>query len=115
MIRMKLQALIKKIRASYKQWNEIADHGCSDPFWEDGCNLNLIRNHIIGLKSQISEQAREEMKPVPGEVYWALPPKVPNNFMVKNGRYCQARLSNWEAERIRRLVFTADFEETVLF
>ena len=66
---MTLQALIKKIRASYKYWYEIVEHGCSDPFWEDGCNLNLIRNHIIGLRDQISEQAEDEMKPIPKEFY----------------------------------------------
>lgn len=111
---MKLQTLIKKIRASYEYWYEIAEHDCSDPFWEDGCNMNLIRNHIIGLRSQISEQAREEKHPVPCEVYWALPPEVPNTFMARNGRNYQARRRNWEAEKISRLVFTADFE-TALF
>lgn len=111
---MKLQTLIKKIRANYKYWHEIAEHGCSDPFWEDGCNLNLIRNHIIGLRSQISTQAREKMQPVPGEVYWALPPEVPNTYMVLNGENYQERVSNWDAEKISKLVFTADFE-TALF
>lgn len=105
---MKLQALIKKIRASYKYWHEIAEHGCSDPFWEDGCNLNLIRNHIIWLRGQINEQAEEEMKPIPREFYWALPPEVPNTFMVKHGQYYQARCSNWDKERVSKIVLNAD-------
>lgn len=105
---MKLQALIKKIRASYKYWHEIAEHGCSDPFWEDGCDLNLIRNHIIWLRGQIKEETKEEMKPIPREFYWALPPEVPNTFMVKHGQYYQARFSNWDKERLSNIVLTAD-------
>lgn len=107
---MKLQALKKKIRDNYKWWNDIATHGCGDPFWEDGCNMNLIRNHIILLRSQISRQAREEMQPVPGEVYWALPPEVPNTFMVKHGQYYQARCSNWDKERVSKIVLKSDID-----
>lgn len=107
---MKLHVLVKKIRDNYKWWNDIATHGCGDPFWEDGCNMNLIRNHIILLRSQISTQAREEMQPVPGEVYWALPPEVPNTYMVLNGENYQERVSNWDSEKIKRIVLKTDLE-----
>ena len=105
---MTIQTLIKEIKASYKYWYEIAEHGCSDPFWEDGCNLNLIRNHIIWFKNQISEQAEDEMKSIPKEFYWALPLKVPNTFMVKHGQYYQVRRSNWDKERLSKIIRIAD-------
>lgn len=111
---MKLQELVKKIRDNYKWWNDIAQHGCSDPFWEDGCNLNLIRNHIISLKSQIIGQAEEEMEQIPQEVYWALPPEVPDTFMVRNGKYYWTRVTNWDSKKIRRIVLKTDLE-TALF
>lgn len=109
-----LQTLVKEIRSQYKLWADIAEHGCGDPFWEDGCNMNLARTHIIGLRFKISEQATEEMKPLPKEFYWALPPEVPDTFMVRNGKYYRTRVTNWDAGKIRRIVLKADLE-TALF
>ena len=105
---MKLQALIKQLRASYKYWHELAEHGCSDPFWEDGANLNLLRNHIIYFKSQIINQAEEEQQSIPPEVYWVIPPKVPNTYMVKNGKYYRIRRKNWEEGKLSKIVLIAD-------
>ena len=34
------------------QWNYILENGCNDPFWPDGTNLNLTRNHIISYKRE---------------------------------------------------------------
>lgn len=104
---MKLQALIKEIRASYKCWNEIAEHGCSDPCWEDGVNMNLVRNHIIFFKSQIIDKVEEKMGQIPQEVYWALPPKVPATFMVKSGKYYK-RCKKWGKERLSKIILRAD-------
>ena len=28
-------------------WEHINENGCNDPFWTDGCNMNLTRNHIL--------------------------------------------------------------------
>lgn len=30
-----------------ERWNAIRKNGSNDPFWPDGVNLNLVRNHII--------------------------------------------------------------------
>ena len=103
-----LQELVKKIRDEYKWWHEIAEHGCSDPFWEDGANMNLIRNHIIYFKSQVIGQAEGEMKPIPREFYWALPPEVPDTYMVRNGKYYRVRIQNWDKERLSKIVLSAD-------
>ena len=104
----KLTILVKKIRDEYKWWHEIAENGCCDPFWPDGASMNLTRNHIIYLKNQIIAQAEEEKKLIPREFYWALPPEVPNTFMVKHGQYYQARCSNWDKERLGKIVLRAD-------
>lgn len=111
---MELHVLVKKIRDNYKWWNDIATHGCGNPFWEDGCNMNLVRTHIIGLRLKINEQATEEMKPLPKEFYWVLPPEVPDTFMVRNGKYYWTRVTNWDSEKIKRIVLKTDLE-TALF
>lgn len=34
-------------RRELEHWQDMFAHGCNDPAWPDGCNLNLTRNHII--------------------------------------------------------------------
>lgn len=104
---MKLRALVKAIRNEYKLWDAIAEHGCSDPFWEDGCNMNLVRNHIIYFKNQLISQAAEENARIPQEIYWTIPPLVPKTYMVKSGKH-YLRHKKWDKERISKIVLRAD-------
>ena len=100
---MKLRALLTELRNEYQAWDEIAEHGCGDPFWEDGANMNIVRNHIIYYKKHLISQAAEEDAPIPQEVYWALPPEVPEEYMVKSGKSF-LRYKKWN----RRIVLKAD-------
>ncbi len=40
-------------------WKHIQEHGCNDPFYPDGCNMNLTRNHILSYKGEIREICEE--------------------------------------------------------
>lgn len=42
-----LKLLCRLIIRERATWNHINENGCNDPFWPDGCNMNLTRNHII--------------------------------------------------------------------
>ena len=105
---MKLRALLMEIRNEYQAWTEIAEHGCRDPFWPDGANMNLVRNHIIYYKKQLVSQAEEENVPIPQEVYWALPPEVPEEYMVKSGKSF-LRYKKWNS----KIVLKADPDMTL--
>ena len=35
-----------ELERSFERWEYIRDNGASDPFWADGFNMNLVRNHI---------------------------------------------------------------------
>lgn len=37
----------KQLEDSFNQWDHYRTQGGSDPFWPDGTNMNLIRNHIL--------------------------------------------------------------------
>lgn len=52
---VKLEDLVKNLEKSFQHWQDIYEHGCYDPFWADGVNLNLVRNHILSYKKQIEE------------------------------------------------------------
>ncbi|NYB73874.1 hypothetical protein HZF24_06940 [Sedimentibacter hydroxybenzoicus DSM 7310] len=63
--------LEEELKERYEHWNHLKQYGCQDPFWEDGCNMNLVRNHIIYIKRQMEEQGiQSELldKEIPPEV-----------------------------------------------
>lgn len=71
-----LKALCKNIRQEIDHWEDLNRNGCSDPFWSDGCNMNLTRNHIIYAKRQIAEICEDHGISIPDEMYLPTPPEV---------------------------------------
>lgn len=69
------------LESSFARWDYIHEHGCSDPFWADGVNMNLVRNHIIYYKQQLSEEATLFL--LPEAYYREVPPEVDSNFMAR--------------------------------
>ena len=78
----KLKELCKEIRQEIAHWEDINRNGCNDPFWPDGCNMNLTRNHILYAKRQITALCEEYSISVPGEMYFPTPPKVNDYYMA---------------------------------
>lgn len=62
------EKLGKELRGSYECWNHILQNGAGDPFWEDGANMNLVRNHIIYYKRQCEAELLPEE--YPEEYFW---------------------------------------------
>lgn len=96
-----LEEHCKDIRRELRNWHYINEHGCNDPFWPDGCNMNLTRNHVIYALRQIAELCEEHGWELPEEYYLPVPPKVPDNYMatldqverVKRIRQCSEGLT----------------------
>ena len=53
-------------------YEELRQYGGTDPFWPDGVNMNLCRNHIIYLRKQIEQELKPEYYP---EEYCMVIPK----------------------------------------
>ena len=73
--------LLEELEKAYAQWESLYKQGGSDPFYPDGVNLNLVRNHILYFKRQI-----EETQPLykNTEVYRReLPPQVEDGYMAR--------------------------------
>lgn len=68
----------KELIADHNRWNQLYKYGGSDPFWSDGCSLNLIRNHIIYDRERLEEQNQ-----FPEAYYWEIPPEVDNGYMAR--------------------------------
>lgn len=65
----------------YDRWEYVFAHGASDPFWEDGCNLNLIRNHIIYYREKIEETLSQEK--YPAAYFNEIPQEVDSKYMAR--------------------------------
>lgn len=106
--KMTVKQIREEIDKEFDRWNALANGGCCDPFWPDGVNMNLVRNHIsywykwlaekIDADVQMSLFGEEDML----QNERPLPPKVPEGYMVIEGEHSN-RLSGrpWED----RLVF----------
>ena len=90
---MTLKALCADIRWEIAHWKNINKSGCNDPFWADGCNMNLTRNHIICDKMDIERICKESNIPLPEEYYLSTPPEVDDDYMANRK----------QRERVKRL------------
>lgn len=70
-----------KLAMEHELWNHLYQNGGSDPNWEDGVNLNLVRNHIISYRRQCQEELRTVE--YPEEYYVSVPPKIDNHYMAR--------------------------------
>ena len=79
----------KEIVKSIEHWEYINQHGCNDPFWPDGSNMNLVHNHICYFKNEIEKICRENGISLPDEFYIPTPPEVDDDYMAdkKSERY----------------------------
>ena len=94
----KVKEYCQCIRREIEHWKAINQNGCNDPFWSDGCNMNLTRNHIIYYQRLIREICTENQLPFPEEYYFSLPPEVDMNYM--------ANLK--QKERVARIFYGGD-------
>jgi len=78
----KLAIAIENLKLEVDDWIFTQKRGCNDPFWSDGANINLIRNHIIYYKNEIAEICQETGEELPSEYYLPTPPVVDNNYMA---------------------------------
>ncbi len=81
--KVSLEELVANCEKEYSRWDEIYSNGCRDPCWADGCNLNLVRNHIISYRKQIESYCAEKSVEKPPILLRELPPKLSNDYMVK--------------------------------
>lgn len=75
---MAKEALDEWLKREYDQWNHLYTYGGQDPFWSDGCNMHLVRNHIIYIKKQM-----EEAGELTDTYFRELPPEVDRNYMAR--------------------------------
>lgn len=71
-----------ELEKEYARWDEVFTKGGSDPFWTDGVNLELTRNHILYYKEQLAKQ-ENSLFGLPDVYYRETPPEVDCNYMAR--------------------------------
>ena len=101
---------LEELKKAYAQWESLYKQGGSDPFYADGVNLNLVRNHILYFKRQIeetqplyknSEAYQRELSPQVEDGYMARAKEIRDNAKTtltayKTDPYYQYLLHHWE-------------------
>lgn len=85
--------LTKEVEAcekEYQRWQSLYEFGGSDPFYTDGSNLHLVRNHLIYFKKKMEEICEETGIQLPEIYYRELPPEVPREYMARVDEIRQA-------------------------
>lgn len=77
--------LVAELESSYEQWEYLRENGGSDPFYADGTNMNLVRNHILYYKGKMVEEYGADRDKYPPIFYRELPPEVNANYIARAG------------------------------
>lgn len=78
----KIRKCVNNMIREIATWKHLQGFGGNDPFWADGCNMNLTRNHILSYKREIREICEENNLALPEEYYIPTPPEVDNGYMA---------------------------------
>lgn len=78
-----LSKLIQELEDRFNRWEHLKIYGGQDPFWSDGCNMDLVRNHILHYKSQIKNLCEEKGLELPEIYYKDTPPEVDRDYMAR--------------------------------
>lgn len=81
-LQQQLAKLIVELNKSFALHEYLIEYGGQDPFWPDGVNINLVRNHIIADKSKIINFCTENNLPYPDELYNPTPELVDDDYMA---------------------------------
>ena len=76
------QCPVEELQKEFGRWDELYANGGHDPFWPDGSNLNLVRNHILYFKKEI--EAAYEHQNYPTIYYRETPPEVSQDYMARS-------------------------------
>lgn len=93
---MQIEKYASQIARELVTWNHYRVYGGQDPFYSDGENMNLTRQHVISYKNDIRNLCAENNIALPTEYYLPTPPKVNNDYLAKNNRYFKKRKNNIE-------------------
>lgn len=87
--------LVSNIRQDFKRWDQIRRKGTTDPFYEDGTNMNLVRGHIDYHQYQLRELCKaQKIRPCPKEARLKPPRRVRETYMAPKSKAAKHSIRN---------------------
>ena len=80
-----------ELQKSFERWEHINVNGGNDPTWSDGCNMNLVHNHILNYKRKIEESCAARVRNLKP------PENEQMNFFVDYSD-CEDEEDEWDCE-----------------
>lgn len=77
-----LDYLVNELNSKFERHEYLMEFGGQDPFWADGSNINLVRNHILHTKEKIKEYCEENSCELPKDYFRDTPDEVPDDYMA---------------------------------
>lgn len=81
-VKITLDYLVKELNAEFERHKYLMEFGGQDPFWADGYNINLVRNHILHYKKKIEDYCEENSYELPKNYFRDTPDEVPDDYMA---------------------------------
>lgn len=75
---------------AFARWNYIRTKGCRDPFYPDGENMNLVRQHIMSYKEELENLCKD--RELPDSYYIPTPGVVNPDYMAPDGKHYERRI-----------------------
>ena len=96
----------KQIMDELNRWNELqaGRQLIKDPFWPEGCNMNLCRNHILYYRGKIEEELPRQL--YPAAYFLDVPPKYPNDYIANEDTIIASA-----KERLETIIHMEDYLE----
>lgn len=101
------EELQENLQKDFQRWEYLNTHGGSDPLYEDGFNMNIVRNHVIYDKRKCQEELEE--KDYPKEYFRETPPQVDNYYMARMDEIREnAKTLSWSIRQMKIIFYYAE-------
>lgn len=91
-----IKAETARLVHSFGEWEHMRTKGCRDPFYPDGENMNLERQHIMSYKEELESLCKD--RELPDAYYIPTPEEVDPNYMAPHGVHYERRMKGGMAD-----------------
>ncbi|AEG14512.1 hypothetical protein Desku_0913 [Desulfofundulus kuznetsovii DSM 6115] len=77
---------VAALKERFERHAEILAKGTTDPFYPDGVNANLVRNHILYYRKRLEEICSQSFLALPEIYFRPVPEPVDESYMAPGSR-----------------------------
>ncbi|MGB9804325.1 hypothetical protein [Desulfofundulus sp.] len=89
---------VAALKERFDRHAEILARGTADPFYPDGVNANLVRNHILYYRKRLEEICSQTFLALPEIYFRPVPEPVSEDCMAPGSRAAKLRRTSIEGD-----------------